>query len=157
MRALGGVPTHQTFKPAGLGISVVLPADWGTTSPDPGTRFEVEAPGFAAFFYVQTARTALPLSAVAANFEAFERQRVTTFKVKETASISSSATTVASSPAVLVTTRLLGTIRTDEFDYLVEHGGVLYIFAYSTSPNWLSKEKPIFEASIRSLRFILIA
>jgi hypothetical protein len=155
--AAANVPATQTFKPAELGVSFTLPSDWagGAT----GLRFEAVGPGRVAQLDIAAAATTLPFATVKAKFVTAQRQRLAK---ASGASLTSRTVTVGSAPAVEVITRYQGLgiyapgeIR--EYIYAFEHGGMFFIVAYSTTSDWTAKEKPIFDASIRSFRLANVA
>jgi hypothetical protein len=150
-----GVPKDQRFALKGIGISFTLPAEWGTGA-QPGISFEVYAPGYSAWLRIISDPTTRTLTQQTANFLAYERKRFANVM----ASINSRPTTVARSPANLVTVRWHSSATSEadegdlfEFDYLFEHGGNIYIFEYNTSAKWVTKEKGVFATSLKSISF----
>lgn len=156
--AAGTVPTTQTFKPSRLGISFALPSDWagGAT----GLRFDADGPGRVAHLHVVAAATRLPLATVIANFIKVTRLQLA--KADPHGSITERKTSVGGVPAVQLTMRHHGlwVDRAGEIIDLMygfEHHGFFYLFDYSTTSDWLSKERLSFSTSIKSLRFVHVA
>ena len=119
--------------------------------------FEVHAPGGVAGAQLQTAETSLPLATLATKLEAYVRQSIeaSSLSATERAAMTSTATTVASTPASLVTVRFYssGVFHAAEFAYIFRHRGLIYILTYDANADRLSAEKPIFDSSVRSIRF----
>ena len=156
-----GVPTHQTFEPKGLALSFQLPADWGEDlPPDAGWSWQAIAPGYVAHMYVLQLKATKPVSAVAGTFVNLFRARA--YAADPRAVVASSTTHVASNQAIEVVTRVHGTGPAGpdvfvDYTYGFEHGGLFFIINYSTTAKWLAKEKPAFDASIRSVTFPNVA
>jgi len=143
--------------PDSLQISIAIPSDWaGATT---NSRFHADSPGRVAQLDIAAAATSLPFTTAEANFVAAQRRRLAS---APHASVTTRRLTVGKVPAVEVLTRyqgftaaLAGQVR--EFIYVFEHGGMFYAVGYTTTSDWVAKERPFFDASIRSLRFVNVA
>jgi hypothetical protein len=148
-------PSTRTFALADLGVSIRLPADWGTGEAGRGVRFAAFEPGYRAAFQLIAGPTSLSLTGQTAHFLELERKRLPTHGV----SISRQATRLGTTRAVLFTLRWRGPTAggrsavIDEFVYLVEHGGSIFVLEYVTTDPWVAKERPSFAASAASIRF----
>jgi hypothetical protein len=160
---VGAVPGTHTYKPAGLGLSFVLPSDWagakGTGAA--GSRFEGTGPGSVATLRISTAKTAASLSALGPQLRSAVRQQST--KADPQASLTTRSKTIDSSvPALQITVRYHGLWRSGVDDlthviYFFVHGGALYEFDYMAVDPWTSKYLPSFVASAKSIRFLQVA
>ncbi len=161
--ASGNVPTTQTLKPKGLGLSFSMPSDWAGANGGPsGLRYEVIAPGRVENLSIYTVKTAAPLSALATQLVAFTRKQFAGYKGLKVAN--SSTTLGLSTPAVEIKvgyyglwsdTATAGEIHQDIF--LIIRAGVLIEFDYGGVDPWASKDAPVIAASVKSIRFALIA
>jgi hypothetical protein len=154
------VPGTQVLTLTSLGLSVVLPADWGRDYGNLGSiKLAAFGPGHIATLDVIAGATTLTLSQQVSNFLAYERQRLGAAG----ASVSERTTTVGTLPAVLVTLHVHAGVGPAaladgyEFDYLVERGGDIYVFEFDTTAHWLARERPVIAAAAASIRFRQVA
>jgi hypothetical protein len=152
--ALGGVPTSQTFQPAGLGVAFELPANWGKDlPPDGGWQWQAIAPGFVAHLYLGAGRVKVSSATFGAGLTSALRERVT--KADPRASFTSSPARIGSVSAVKIVARYRvgGPGKLVVYIYGFVHSGMAYVFEYTTTSNWIDREKPAFDFSAKSIRF----
>jgi hypothetical protein len=162
--ASAGVPAKQTFNRAKFHLSFELPSDWagGWTSTSTKTIFSGVAPGRVAQVQITILNPPLqlpPLAVFAASLATGERTRL---KAAPGASVTSHSTTIGGVPAIELTERYHGLWvsapgEIQAYLYVFEHRGVAYVLNFSTTSDWLSKERPIFTASVASLHFTNVA
>jgi len=162
--APAATPKTQTFEPRGLAIRFSLPSDWSHNEPfrEKDVGFQSQAPAHVAELKIGTFHAPSPSSTI--------RQLVTAVsasirRTDPTASVATRATRVGGASAVELRSRYHGVGPVAQVPgerlalvvYFVEHHDIVYLVQYLTTVRWLPKEKPIFDASVRSLRFVNVA
>jgi hypothetical protein len=155
-------PKMQTFEPRGLAIRFALPSDWSPNASyrEKDVRFQSQAPAHVAELKIGT----FPASSASSTTirRLVGTLRASILQTDPGASVATRTTRVGSAPALELSARFRGAGSVAmgpndrlAFDlYVVEHHDVVYLLEYQTTVRWLAKEKPIFVASIRSLRFV---
>ena len=161
--AQAATPTTRTCKVVALHMTFTLPSDWSCVRGGAnGVRYAGEAPGNIGTLEVYTAKT--PPGTSLSNYASrlvgvvrgdFAKTAGTQLKV------SSSATRIASLPALLVAVHyhglwLHGAGQEGEIVHLIyffHRKGVLYEFDFSSITPWATKYVPAFGASAKSIRF----
>jgi hypothetical protein len=171
--AHAGVPTTQTCRGIGLGISFVMPSDWSCGC-QPGAIVSghnpvcgSEAPGNVAQLNVYARKTAstVDLSRSSPLIVASFRQDLARTGGSGV-TVASSRTTVGSgTPALHVAGSYNGFWlqgagqqgRIWHVQYYFSHGGLFYEFDYAGVTPWVTKYLRVFATSAKSIRFVTVA
>ena len=155
------MPTHQTFKLDAMKVSFQLPSDWGKDlPPDQGWRWQAIAPGYTAPLYVNAVPTNTDFAAIAPGYGKAVKKAFLDGDPRST--FSSTSTRIGSLPALKITVHY----RDVSYEglsvevatiYAFVYGGLFYVFDYVATTKWIAKERPAFEQSIRSVRFLVVA
>jgi hypothetical protein len=158
-------PGHHTYAPPGLGLTFQLPSEWqGGRGGDPDWAFQAISPGHIADLAIATGPTTLSPQAFATAFADGERAAVLAGDSRATFS-KRSLVVGAGTQATEIIAKYRGAAEVTQRPgakivvvlYGFVHHGKGYILHFTTTDTWLSKLKPEFRRSAKSVRFPFVA
>jgi hypothetical protein len=158
-------PSHQTYAPAGLGMTFQLPSEWQRgRGGNPDWDFQAISPGHVADLAIASGPTTLSPQAFAAAFADGERAAVLAGDARATFS-KRSLVVGTSTQATEIIAKYRGTADVSQRPgakvvvvlYGFVHHGKGYILHFTTTDTWLQKLRAEFRHSAKSVRFPFVA
>jgi hypothetical protein len=149
---VGVQPAHgarvKTFAP-NAPLTIQLPVGWRVVHPDRGWRFKAVAPDSSAWTFISARPDTVDYTSYAASFVEFEKQATSTLGTHVT--FRTRGASIGGERAVQVYAAGRGTLT--EYFYGFVHNGVDYVLAFATRTDHARRNKALFDAAVRSLRF----